>query len=297
MTEETKFFDMLFRTPTDQFVDTLNMLMIIDLGIIESIDVNGRATVTLSKIRNGSPVQLKDIEVIGFGNNNGAFTVDGAGCPCLLFAPRTTMPNLKDAKVDWAAPAYSKGGIKALPISNGRDLLVNACFSSDGSLNISSDNYLLNFGKDLISLIEKIGLSVQITPTGDIQLYRRTEQSGIFRFTLSDSGISSSFKNSQNTSLYEYSLLDDGSFNVVHKKPGDSEKVLNRITIGGDGAISISAPGNISIGIDAEGKLTISTDGGVDLTTKGGVNISSKGDVSVTASSVNINDGNLVVSS
>lgn len=240
MTEETKFFDMLFRTPTDQFVDTLNMLMVIDLGIIESIDVNGRATVTLSKIRNGSPVQLKDIEVIGFGNNNGAFTVDGAGCPCLLFAPRTTMPNLKDAKVDWSAPAYSKGGIKALPISNGRDLLVNACFSSDGSLNISSDNYLLNFGKDLISFIEKIGLSVQITPAGDIQLYRRTEQSGIFRFTLSDSGISSSFKNSQGQLVYGTQVSEDGT-------------------------LSITAPKGITVNIDSDGNISIQTEGTLNV--------------------------------
>ena len=297
MTEETKFFETLFRTPADQFIDTLDMLLLVDVGIIVEVDVNGRATVSLSKVKDGTSILLQDIEVISFGNNNGGFTVNGAGCPCLIFAPRTTMPNLKEGKVDWGAPAFSKGGIKALPISNGRDLIVNACFSSDGTFNIITDTYSLSFNKDLISTTVQSGLSTQINNAGEISVYRRTENSGILRFSISDGGITFSFRNLQNTSLYEYSLLDDGSFDIVHKKPGDSEKILNRITISEDGSVAISAPGNISIGIDAEGKLTISTGSDVSLTTKGGINISSDGNVSVSASSVNINGGNLEVSS
>ena len=61
MSTETDFFESIFRTPTRQFTDTLNMLSLIDIGTIDSVDVNGRATVTLNRVARGAPIQLKDI--------------------------------------------------------------------------------------------------------------------------------------------------------------------------------------------------------------------------------------------
>lgn len=304
MSEETRFFEMLFRTPTNQFTDTLNMFMLVDIGIIEEVDVNGRASISLSKVRNGSPVQLKDVEVIGIGNNNGSFTVDGSGCPCLLFAPRTTMPNVKNTEVDWSAPSYSKGGIKALPISNGRDLLVNACFSSDGTLNIITDNYTLGFTKDLISLTEQIGLSLQIDAEGDISLYRKTEQSGTLKFLMSDEGLQCVFKNSENTSSYTTQLTDGGEFIFSHIKPGTQEEVLNELTISDNGEITITAPGNIQLNIGTDGNISINTDGNVDVSSKGNISINTDGDADISvsgdaklsASSFNFNNGHLEIS-
>lgn len=280
MSTETDFFESIFRTPTRQFTDTLNMLSLIDIGTIDSVDVNGRATVTLNRVARGAPIQLKDIEVISIGNNNGAFTVDGAGCACLLFAPKTTIPNTKERKVDWTSPSYSKGGIKALPISNGRDLLVNACFSSDGSLNVSTADYSLNFSKDLISLTEQSGLSMQINKESEISIYRRTQKSGILRFSVTNEGVYFSFSNTQNTSVYRGQLQDSGIFTFSHIKPGSEEEVLNEISIADDGSLTITAPGNISVSIGADGNITLKTDGTIN----------------VSASSINFNDGHLEIS-
>lgn len=280
MSTETDFFESIFRTPTRQFTDTLDMLSLIDIGTIDSVDVNGRATVTLNRVARGAPIQLKDIEVISIGNNSGAFTVDGAGCACLLFAPKTTIPNTKERKVDWTAPSYSKGGIKALPISNGRDLLVNACFSSDGSLNISTADYSLNFSKDLISLTEQSGLSMQVNKDSEISVYRRTQQSGILRFSVTNEGVYFSFSNTRNTSVYRGQLQDSGIFTFSHVKPGSEEKVLNEISIADDGSLTITAPGNISVSIGADGNITLKTDGTIE----------------VSASSINFNDGHLEIS-
>lgn len=280
MSTETDFFESIFRTPTRQFTDTLDMLSLIDIGTIDSVDVNGRATVTLNRVARGAPIQLKDIEVISIGNNSGAFTVDGAGCACLLFAPKTTIPNTKERKVDWTAPSYSKGGIKALPISNGRDLLVNACFSSDGSLNISTADYSLNFSKDLISLTEQSGLSMQVNKDSEISVYRRTQQSGILRFSVTNEGVYFSFSNTRNTSVYRGQLQDSGIFTFSHVKPGSEEKVLNEISIADDGSLTITAPGNISVSIGADGNITLKTDG----------------TIKVSASSINFNDGHLEIS-
>lgn len=280
MSTETDFFESIFRTPTRQFTDTLNMLSLIDIGTIDSVDVNGRATVTLNRVARGAPIQLKDIEVISIGNNSGAFTVDGAGCACLLFAPKTTIPNTKERKVDWTSPSYSKGGIKALPISNGRDLLVNACFSSDGSLNVSTADYSLNFSKDLISLTEQSGLSMQINKESEISIYRRTQQSGILRFSVTNEGVYFSFSNTQDTSVYRGQLQDSGVFTFSHIKPGSKEKVLNKISIADDGSLTITAPGNISVSIGADGNIALKTDGTIN----------------VSASSINFNDGHLEIS-
>lgn len=280
MSTETDFFESIFRTPTRQFTDTLDMLSLIDIGTIDSVDVNGRATVTLNRVARGAPIQLKDIEVISIGNNNGAFTVDGAGCACLLFAPKTTVPNTKERKVDWTSPSYSKGGIKALPISNGRDLLVNACFSSDGSLNVSTADYSLNFSKDLVSLTEQSGLSMQVNKDSEISIYRRTQQSGILRFSVTNEGVYFSFSNMQNTSVYRGQLQDSGIFTFSHVKPGSEEKVLNEISIADDGSLTITAPGNISVSIEADGNITLKTDGTIN----------------VSASSINFNNGHLEIS-
>lgn len=280
MSTETDFFESIFRTHTRQFTDTLDMLSLIDIGTIDSVDVNGRATVTLNRVARGAPIQLKDIEVISIGNNSGAFTVDGAGCACLLFAPKTTIPNTKERKVDWTSPSYSKGGIKALPISNGRDLLVNACFSSDGSLNVSTADYSLNFSKDLISLAEQSGLSMQVNKDSEISIYRRTQQSGILRFSVTNEGVYFSFSNTQNTSVYRGQLQDSGVFTFSHIKPGSKEKVLNKISIADDGSLTITAPGNISVSIGADGNITLKTDGTIN----------------VSASSINFNDGHLEIS-
>lgn len=280
MSTETDFFESIFRTPTRQFTDTLDMLSLIDIGTIDSVDVNGRATVTLNRVARGAPIQLKDIEVISIGNNSGAFTVDGAGCACLLFAPKTTIPNTKERKVDWTSPSYSKGGIKALPISNGRDLLVNACFSSDGSLNVSTADYSLNFSKDLVSLTEQSGLSMQINKESEIAIYRRTQQSGILRFSVTNEGVYFSFSNTQNTSVYRGQLQDSGIFTFSHVKPGSEEKVLNEISIADDGSLTITAPGNISVSIEADGNITLKTDGTIN----------------VSASSINFNNGHLEIS-
>ena len=280
MSTETDFFESIFRTPTRQFTDTLDMLSLIDIGTIDSVDVNGRATVTLNRVARGAPIQLKDIEVISIGNNSGAFTVDGSGCACLLFAPKTTIPNTKERKVDWTSPSYSKGGIKALPISNGRDLLVNACFSSDGSLNVSTADYSLNFSKDLVSLTEQSGLSMQVNKDSEISIYRRTQQSGILRFSVTNEGVYFSFSNMQDTSVYRGQLQDSGIFTFSHVKPGSEEKVLNEISIADDGSFTITAPGNISVSIGTDGNITLETDGTINMS----------------ASSINFNNGHLEIS-
>ena len=273
----------LTRGSNDLFISQVSMLMLVDIGFIIGVNPSGRASVRVPYLENGTPIILEDIEVIGIGNTFGGFTVDGGGCACLLFAPRTTVPNVRTKEINGSSVSYSKDGIKALPITNGRDLVVNAVFTSEGTLNIQTSGYILSFAEKSITYDSNSGLAIHIDDTRDLFLYRNNEQSGAFKMTLNNNGFSSKFVNKDGDSAYSVNVLDDGTFTVSHEQPqgqGDP-KILNKISINKEGAVSITAPGNISLSIDKDGNISLSTDG----------------KLSIKASSVDINNGALEVSS
>lgn len=321
---EVNFFDSLFRTPTDSVIDVLDMLSLIDIGIIQEVDANGRASVLTSKICNGTPYVLTDVEVLGIGNSFGAFTVNGGGCTCLLFAPRTNIPDVRNKDIDVTTPVFSSSGVKALPISNGRNLEVNAYFNAEGTLCVDAGKYQLTIASSYIGF-DSGYMCIKINNENTVYVYRRTEQSGIFEFTLGDKGLVSEFTNSKGSSKYTYSLSDGGAISFVHAQPGgggEEDTVLNQIDIEDDGSVTISTPDKITITISAEGVVNLSTTGAVtiestddELTlkgksvtiegTEGEVTMRSASDaltlegtsvaINSTSESVNINDGNFEV--
>ena len=290
-TAENAWVESIFRTENEQFVDTLGMLCTVDIGTIVSIDANNRATVNLSRIVGGDIPQLKDIEVIGLGNNNGAFMADGNNCACLVLAPYSCMPNIRNLKVNLTSNKYDKGGIKALPISNGSSTNVRATFTSEGSLVILTEGYMVCFEKERIACTGTGGFTISLDDKGELYLYRKLETSGETMFKLDSSGIIGSFTNSQNTSIYEYSMSDDGSVVFSHKKPkaqGDPE-ILNQVQISDDGTLSVTASDKITLSIDVEGNISLTTEGTLSFTAKGDVSIeSSEGNVGISSTKGNI---------
>ena len=274
----------------DQVIDVVDMLTILDIGIIKAVNANGRATVVSSKILGGQPITFTDVEVIGIGNKNGGFICDGTGNACLILIPRSCMPNVKELEVDWASLVYNKAGVKALPITNGTGLNVSAGFTSDGVFNIAGDGYVIACEKDTVSFT-RAGVCISVNNKGDISLFRKPEQSGTFILTLDNSGVYTSFVNKNGDSKYIFNMSDDGSLSITHVKPGaSSDKTLNQITINADGTMAIQLTQN----------LKIATDGALSLTSKGDLTIgSSEGNVTIDSGSdkkVSINGENLEVS-
>lgn len=294
---DIEYYKSLFQSPVDAVIDVLEMLILVDIGIIQNIDANGRASVLTTKISNGVPFVLTDIEVIGIGNQHGAFTVDGGGCTCLLFAPRTNIPDLKSTDIDITTPAFSNVGVKALPISNGRDLTVNACFNAEGTLTISTDKYQLCFAEDSVRYTSK-GLCIKIDENNTLYLYRRNTDSGTFSLTLDDEGVVTEFTNKDNTSKYTFTLSDDGLLEISHIKPGTEEDTeLNRIAIDKDGALSLSVADKFTISIDKDGILQFETEGDIIISSKGDISMSAEGDLSLAANGgINIDSGSDPVS-
>ena len=296
--EEVEFYKSLFYSPSETIIDTLDMLMMIDIGIILDIDANGRARVQTTKVSNGVPFILNDIEVLGLGNRNGAFTVDGGGCTCLLFAPRTNIPDVRNMEIDITTMAFSNTGIKALPVSNGRGLYVNAYFNAEGTFLISTDNYQLSFAESKVSYTAS-GMCINVTPDNKIYLYRRNPQSGIFEMTLDDTGFVTEFTNVDGDSKYTLSLLEDGTTTIHHVQPGASgseDKELNTLSIGKDGTLSVSVTDKLTITVGADGVISLSTEGDISISsTKGKLSLSADGNVSIGSTSGDVTiDGNSI---
>ena len=281
----------LFHTPNDQFVETLSMLYIIDVGTIVNIDANNRATVNTTRMAGGEIVQLKDVEVIGIGNINGALMVDGNNCSCLILAPRTCMPDVREGKINFASNMYDKGGIKALPISNGASTTVRATFTTEGNLNIITDGYMFCFEGDRVTYSGDSGYIISLDDAGQLYFHRRTDNSGEITYSIDDTGITGTFVNLGNTSVYNTTLKDDGTLTITHSQPqseGDP-KILNQVAIADDGGITITASDKITVNIDADGNISLSTEGTLSLTSKGNMSlVSSEGNVAIESTKGNI---------
>lgn len=281
---ESEYFGSLFRSPIDTGISTLEMLTLIDIGIIQDIDVNGRASILTTKSVNGAPFILHDVEVLGIGNRFGAFTAAGAGNTCLLFIPKSNIPDVRDMGIDIASPPFSSSGAKALPISNGRELLVNAYFNSEGTFSISTDRYQLSFTETSLSYNAQ-GLCISIDKDNKIYAYRRSEKSGIYELTLDDSGYEASFTNTDGDSKYTFSLQDSGELEITHTRPESSgeDKKLNSISIAKDGTLSITSSDKLTLTISPEGAISIDTEGDVGIKTKGSMSLTSTKDFSLTS--------------
>lgn len=313
---EFDFYASLFRGPMDNVLDTLSMLMLIDIGLIIEVDGEGRAVVQTSKATSNVPVLLTNVEIVYPGNNNGAFTSSCAGSMGLIFAPRTVMPNIHDGKINATLPEYNIHGIKVLPISNGRKLSVNHCFDADGSLHIHTEKYSFNFDVDGFDFNSVAGMFLTVTKDNTVTLYRRNVDSGILNFNISNNGITSKFTNTDASSTYSMNMLDDGTLTLEHQQPqadGSDPKSLNKITIMDNGSVTIASgteDKTTTITIDTEGKITLSSKSDVGIETEGKITVKAKGDLGIETEgnlslkganvtidgALNINNGNLEVS-
>lgn len=299
MDSGVNYFRTLFRSENEAFANILDMFMLIDIGTVTSIEANNRVTIQSCKIIGGTPVTFSDVEVIGIGNHHGGIMSCSVGSTCLLFVPRTTMPDINNQKINMGAALYSKDGIKALPITNGNDADVLMSVGSEGNLNIKTDTYTWVFSKDSISLLTEAGLTYQIASDSSYLLYRYTADSdgnptsGKFWQQVDNNGYELCYITKAKDSKTTFTLKDDGTINLVHIKPASStseqDEVLGSISLAADGGISIVGPTkNVTIGIDNTGAITISTDKDISVSTDGNIALS--------ASKLDVNSGHLQVS-
>ena len=264
-----------FRNEREVFLNTLSSYTIVDIGTIDSVDAKGRAHVTSSAFINNRPVVYEDAEVIFPGNANGSYATMCSGCTCLIFIPRSCMPDSNNQKIRFGATPYNRDGVKAMPIGSGVDNTVKPCINSDGSLTITTDNYSIQLAGDSIEYQKNDGsTSVSIDGQGQLYVLRQTDN-GTYMRNIEDDSVKEIWQNSDKSVQWTETLLPDGSRDLLE------EDMNNLVEEGGDPLLRIT--------ISKTGEIQF--EGAVDtnFTVKGDVNLDVDGDVSVNATNIKLN--------
>lgn len=274
----TNTLQMLLKNEREKFASMLSTFVLIDIGTIESVK-DGRARVISSTFIGNQPVVYDDAEVIYPGNNNGCYVAECSGSACLIFVPRSCMPDSKSQVLRLGATEYNRDGVKALPIGNGVNNAVRAYFGSEGLYNILGQEYFVQFTEESVIFQRNDGATeLTVDGTGQIYLLRRSDK-GTYRINLEDDGITKVFLSQNKDVQWTDAINPDGSRSFVQLKTSDEDHPI------------------FSMSIDAAGKLTVHTSADVAFDTTGDTSVTVEGgDASVTVKKKGEDGGNASVS-
>ena len=265
----------------ERFLNMLDSVVILDIGVIDVINKNGRAHVTSSTFIKNRPVVYEDAEIIYPGNVNGSYATDCTGTACLIFIPKSCMPDTANLKLYIGSTSYNRSGVKVMPIGNGANNTVQTVFSNGGEYNIVGQTYSVQFtGADVTFQRNDGRTSLTVDCEGQVYLSYHTNN-GTYLINIEDGHITSSWLSKNKDRKWEDTLNSDGSRSFVQSNPQDEESdPLFSFTIAADGTVSFSI---------AQG-LTLETKGNLVLK---GANVTI--DSTANDSTVNINNGNAVI--
>lgn len=242
----------------------LETLTILDIGIIKTVNGDGRADVDSSSFINGKPINYKDAEIIYPGNANGVYGSASPGMACLIFIPRSCMTRISNLKLLVGATSYNRGGVKVMPIGNGVANTVQTMFTDGGEFGILGQAYQVQFNAYDIALQRDDGaLAIAIDGKGQMYLnYKGTNCS--YSISLEDGTLTKKWISANGNVEWDDTLNSDGSRTFVQRNPNDSSSdPLFSLTIAADGSLTLTgaAAQELTIGGDA----TITVDGDVKL--------------------------------
>ena len=261
-----------FKNEREKFLNILDSIIILDIGTIEYVSPEGRATAVSSSFIDSKPITYADAEVIYPGNNYGCHQAACPGMACLIFLPKSCMPNVSDLKLRVGATSYNRDGVKVMPIGNGSNNNVSTVFSEGGNLSILGQEYSIVYGADSVTFQREDGATaLTIDGTGQIYVSRQTN-TGTLNINIEDTGVTKTWLSQNKDVLWTDTLNPDGSRSFVQKNPNDSE-----------------ADPLFSMTIGADGTLTVNTASNINVSTTGDASVSADGNVSVDANQINLN--------
>jgi hypothetical protein len=262
-----------FKNKREAFLNILDSIVILDIGVIDGVDLKGRAHVTSSTFLNNRPIIYEDAEVIYPGNANGCYMTNCVGMACLIFLPKSCMPNTSDLKLRIGATSYNRDGVKVMPIGNGSKNKVRTLFSEDGVFNLLGQIYSIQCTAGGVTFQRDDGTTaLTVDETGQLYVTRQTNE-GTLNINIEDTGITKTWLSKNKDVLWTDTLNTDGSRSFVQTNPNDPDNPLSSVTIAADGTISILTAKDINL--ESQG------DTGIELTVNG--------DVSVNAENINLN--------
>lgn len=255
----------------EMFLSKLQSFVILDIGTIVEVK-NGRAKVNSSSFVGGQQTIYDDAEVIFPGNESGAYDVECAGTPCLIFIPMSCMPNIMSRNVRLRSASYSGAGVKVMPIGNAVNAIVKSRVGAGGVFSVLSKNYNISFNEDSINLERgDVAASVSMDETGGLHVIKQGQASTHY-VDMVDGSTTSTWQSADKDVQWVDTLNSDGSRTFVQNDPRDEE-----------------ADPLFSMTIDKTGKVQINTAADISVVTKGKADVTADGNVTVDANQINLN--------
>lgn len=263
------------------FLNMLDSIVILDIGVINEIKENGRAYITSSTFIKGHPVVYEDAEIIYPGNVNGSYATACAGTACLIFIPKSCMPDTSNLKLYIGSTSYNRSGVKAMPIGNGNNNTVQTAFGIGGMYSITGQTYTIQFTEEDVTFQRSDGrTTLSIDCEGQVYL-SYTTNNGTYLVNIEDGHITSSWLSKEKDRKWVDTLNSDGSRSFTQINPQQqSDNVLFSFSVDADGAVTFTMAQDLTL--ETKGTLALK---GANVT------INSTAD----NSTVNINSGNAVV--
>lgn len=255
----------------EMFLSKLQSFVILDIGTIVEVK-NGRAKVNSSSFIGGQQTIYDDAEVIFPGNESGAYDVECAGTPCLIFIPMSCMPNITSRNVRLRSASYSGAGVKVMPIGNAVNAIVKSRVGAGGVLSVLSKNYNISFNEDSINLERgDVAASVSMDETGGLHVIKQGQASTHY-IDMVDGSTTSTWQSADKDVQWVDTLNTDGSRTFVQNDPRNED-----------------ADPLFSLTIDKTGKVQINTAADISVVTKGKADVKADGNVTVDANQINLN--------
>lgn len=273
----------------EMFLSKLQSFVILDIGTIVEVK-NGRAKVNSSSFVGGQQTIYDDAEVIFPGNESGAYDVECAGTPCLIFIPMSCMPNIMNRNVRLRSASYSGAGVKVMPIGNAVNAIVKSRVGAGGVLSVLSKNYNISFTEDSINLERgDVAASVSMDETGGLHIIKQGQASTHY-VDMIDGSTTSTFQSTNKDVQWVDTLNSDGSRTFVQNNPQDEDAdPLFSMTITKEGKLVFTNATDIDLTVVGNANIDIQGEDGATVHVAGDAVVSVDGDTKIDAENIELN--------
>ena len=132
--------------------EVLSRYHLIDLGCVQGYNADGTVNVLSPYFMEGAPVSYEHVELLYVGTNAGCISFNPEGCLCLLLKPYACIPDTTSMQIDNRESPHSNAGMKAIPITNGRQTALKTMFDGYGNFKMEGDGVSVNMTPSTTSL-------------------------------------------------------------------------------------------------------------------------------------------------
>lgn len=132
--------------------EILSRYHLIDLGCVQCYNTDGTVDVLSPYFMEGEPISYEHVELLYVGTNAGCISFNPEGCLCLLLKPYCCISDTGTMEIDNRESPYSNAGMKAIPVTNGKQTALTAMFDGFGNFKMDGDGVSINMTPSNTSL-------------------------------------------------------------------------------------------------------------------------------------------------